>query len=145
MCIENNAVSLFLQIQGGLLAIIAGTNNDTSLALFDRFADLLKQIPKYVKNSKVGEIELINGTKIISAPANPDALRGLTKLKAVLLDEAAFWAMRDDIAVLNTILPLAKTNGSDIYLISTPNGSNNMHYGIMESNNKKWKKNHNYN
>ena len=130
----------FNRYKGGLIAIVAGTNSDTALALFGRFRELLNAIPQYIKSEKVGEITLTNGTRIIAGSSNPNFLRGLTKVRAVLFDEFAYFDRINQISGLSTIMPLIKSNGSDLWLCSSPNTTASAHYAVMESKSKIFKK-----
>jgi len=48
------------------------------------------------------------------------------------MDEAAKWKLVDDTPVFNSILPIVRTNGADLYLVSTPKGPVKMFYSINE-------------
>ena len=126
--------------RGGLIPIIAGTNTDTAQSLLDRISELLNPIRQYVKNEVKGEIELVNNTRFIAGSTNANFIRGLTKVRACLIDEAPFFDLVDDLPVLNAIMPIIKTNQSDIFSVGTPNGTNNFHYGLLEAPSTKWQK-----
>ncbi|MDA8087814.1 MAG: terminase family protein [Nitrospiraceae bacterium] len=71
------------------------------------------------------EVELPNGSRIISLPANPDTVRGFSG--NVLLDEFAFH--RDSSAIWKAMYP-AITRGKRIRVSSTANGRSNMFYRL---------------
>ena len=48
------------------------------------------------------------------------------------MDEAAKWKLVDDTPVFNSILPILRTNGADLLLVSTPKGPVKMFYKIHE-------------
>jgi phage FluMu gp28-like protein len=73
----------------------------------------------------VEEIELPNGSRIISLPANPDTVRGFTG--NIFLDEFAFH--ENARAIWRAMYP-AVTRGYKVRVSSTPNGKRNMFYEL---------------
>ncbi|MDA8170305.1 MAG: terminase family protein [Nitrospiraceae bacterium] len=71
------------------------------------------------------EVELPNGSRIISLPANPDTVRGFSG--NVFLDEFAFH--RNSNEIWKSMYP-AITRGKRIRISSTPNGKSNMFYRL---------------
>ncbi len=71
------------------------------------------------------EVELPNGSRIISLPANPDTVRGFSG--NVFLDEFAFH--RDSNEIWKSMFP-AITRGKRIRVSSTANGRSNMFYRL---------------
>ena len=71
------------------------------------------------------EVELPNGSRIISLPANPDTVRGFSG--NVFLDEFAFH--RDSNEIWKSMYP-AITRGKRIRVSSTANGRSNMFYRL---------------
>ncbi len=71
------------------------------------------------------EVELPNGSRIISLPANPDTVRGFSG--NVFLDEFAFH--RDSNEIWKSMFP-AITRGKRIRVSSTANGKSNMFYRL---------------
>ncbi len=71
------------------------------------------------------EVELPNGSRIISLPANPDTVRGFSG--NVFLDEFAFH--KDSAAIWKSMYP-AITRGKRIRVTSTANGKSNMFYRL---------------
>lgn len=123
----------FSRYAGANIGIIAATNGSLAKKDLRRLARLLKSIPnvveQWIKNSI---IRLVNGTVIEAYPASEEALTGDTKYKCIFMDEAAKWRIVDDTPVFNSILPIVRTNGADLYLVSTPKGPVKMFYNIHE-------------
>ena len=124
----------FSRYAGANIGIIAATNGSLAKKDLRRLARLLKSIPnvveQWIKNST---IRLVNGTVIEAFPASEEALTGDTKYKCIFMDEAAKWRIVDDTPVFNSILPIVRTNGADLYLVSTPKGPVKMFYEIHEN------------
>lgn len=75
------------------------------------------------------EVELPNGSRIISLPANPDTVRGFSG--NVFLDEFAFH--KDSREIWKAMYPTV-TRGFKIRITSTPNGKSNMFYDLWQHN-----------
>lgn len=120
----------FHKYAGGKIIIIAGTREKTTKDIFYRFISLFRNIPEYIADTGSLYIKLFNGTEVYGMPANPEAVSGWTKIKAFLLDESAKWNLIDDYPVINSIMPIVKTNKSDLFMISTPKGPRGFFYEI---------------
>lgn len=122
----------FHRYRGSKIAIIAG--NDGALAKKDllRFFKLFDKIPSMLTDQELkgNNIHLTNGSGVFAFKASINGIRGDTKYKCILLDEAAKWRFVDDSEAYDTILPLVNTNGSDLFLVSTPSGMGDMFYKI---------------
>ena len=129
------AFHAFHKYAGGKIIIIAGTREKTTKEIFYRFEQLFKNIPEYIAEKGSLYIKLFNGTQIRGMPANPEAVAGWTKIKAFFLDEATKWNLIDDYPVINTIMPIVKTNKSDLFMISTPKGPRGFFYNIGKDEN----------
>ena len=124
----------FNKYAGGKILIIAGTREKTTKTVMNRLKSLFNEIRPTVKDDKnVLDITLMNGTQIEGKPSNSEAIRGETKIKAVVIDEAAHFAIIDDSVVLDAIEPILHTNKSDIFLVSTPRGQRGFFYDLSLS------------
>ena len=125
------AYQSFFKYKGGKILIIAGTRMDTAGEIMRRFKELFQNIPGTILDAKNSlKLSLKNGTEIEALPSNSDAIRGLTKIKAIFVDESAHFNLIDDSIVLDAILPLVDTNQADLFLVSTPNGRRGFFYEI---------------
>ena len=123
----------FSRYAGANVGIIAATNGSLARKDLRRLARLFKAIPAVVEQwIKNNTIRLVNGTVIEGFPASEEAMTGDTKYKCIFMDESAKWRLQDDTPVFNSILPIARTNGADFLLISTPKGPVKMFYDIHE-------------
>ena len=118
----------FHKYAGGKIIIIAGTREKTTKDIFYRFMSLFNNIQEYVAEKGALYMKLINGTEIYGMPANPEAVTGWTKIKAIFMDEAAKWNLVDDYPVINAIMPIVRTNKADLFMISTPKGPRGFFY-----------------
>ena len=75
-------------------------------------------------------IRLKNGSEIEGLPSNSEAIRGDTKIRCVMIDEAAHFNLVDDSVVMDAVEPIIMTNKSDIFLVSTPRGQRGFFYDI---------------
>ena len=124
------AFRCFNKYAGGNIIIIAGTRELTAKVIMQRFKNLFYNISHEIVNSSDISLELRNGTVITGYPSNSDSIRGLTKISAIFLDEAAHFNLIDDSKVMDAVQPIADTNKSDLFMISTPNGPKGFFYDI---------------
>ena len=124
------AFRCFNKYAGGNIIIISGTRELTAKAIMQRFKNLFYNISHEIVNQSDISLELKNGTIIKAYPSNSDSIRGLTKISAIFLDEAAHFNLIDDSKVLDSIEPIVSTNQSDLFMISTPNGPRGFFYDI---------------
>lgn len=75
-------------------------------------------------------MKLINGTVIEAFSASEEAMTGDTKYKCIFLDEAAKWRLVDDTPVFNSVEPIIRSAGGDLFLVSTPKGPIKIFYKI---------------
>ena len=123
----------FSRYAGANVGIIAATNGSLAKKDLRRLARLYKSIPGVVEQwIKSNTLRLVNGTVIEAFAASEEALTGDTKYKCIFMDEAAKWKLVDDTPVFNSILPIVRTNGADLFLVSTPKGPVKMFYRIHE-------------
>ena len=122
----------FHKYKGYRIMIIAGTREKTTKKIIQRMYKLFENIRFAVEESTDLIIKLRNGTVIEGLPANSDSIRGDTKIKCIFIDEAAHFNLQDDTPVMDAIVPIVRTNKSDLFLISTPRGRRGFFYNIDE-------------
>jgi hypothetical protein len=123
----------FSRYAGSNIGIIAATNGNLAKKDLRRLAILYKAIPGTVQQwIKSNTIRLVNNTVIEAFPASEEAMTGDTKYKCIFMDESGKWKLVDDTPVFNSILPIVRSNGADLLLISTPKGPVKMFYHIHE-------------
>lgn len=128
-----------------------GNKLDLAQQLITKIRDFLLQVPRYfwgeeyfcenpttkeekdrntksifVKSSK-SELELFNGSKVYARSSGPNAARGISAVKILIFDEAAF--IEDGLAVYSSaVAATASVPDSKIVMISTPNGKDELYY-----------------
>jgi len=135
ICVRELLYSALTRYKEGLVAVIAGTRVDTTKFIMSKFTPFLNKIPNVLNDRTDLHIRLRNGVEIIGYPSNSASLRGLSKVRAVFMDEAAHFELIDDSVVLDAIMPIVETNQSELIMISTPNGPRGFFYDVdMEQN-----------
>jgi len=114
----------------GKIIIMAGTRLDTTKDIFQRLSSLIEKLKPFIVSYGPNSILFKNGVEIIPLPAQAEAITGLTKIRAILMDEAAKWNLRDDLPVMNAVMPIVRSNKSDLFMISTPKGPRGFFYEI---------------
>ena len=126
----------FGKYKGGKILIIAGTREKTTKTVMLRLKALFNDIHSTVKDDRNDlHIVLKNGTEFEGKPSNSEAIRGETKIRAVVIDEAAHFGLVDDSVVLDAVEPILHTNKSDVFLVSTPKGQRGFFYEISKEDN----------
>jgi len=130
----------FSRYAGANIGIMAATNGSLAKKDLRRLALLFKSIPIVVEQwIKSNTLRIVNGTVVEAFAASEEAMTGDTKYKAILVDESAKWRLVDDTPVFNSILPIVRTNGCDLYLVSTTKGPVKMFYKIdMDHDESDW-------
>lgn len=83
-------------------------------------------------------LQLGNGSRIVAVPADPDTIRGYSKVSMLLVDEAA----RVPDEVFRSVTPaLARSRGS-VWLMSTPKGRKGFFHDIWHDGNPEWTRIH---
>ena len=77
-----------------------------------------------------------NGSRVSVLPANPDTARGFSA--NLFLDEFAFH--NDSNAIWRALFPVVSKNGLKLRIVSTPNGSDNMFFRLMQDEAEGWSK-----
>lgn len=125
----------FSRYAGSNIAIQAGTTGVLAQKDLRRFARLFKPIPsvvqQWIKSTKEGVcIKLVNETVVYAYPASEEAITGDTNYKCIFQDESAKWKMINDQPVFDSIMPIIRSNGADLFLISTPKKPQKTFYHI---------------
>lgn len=104
------------RFEPGSLVLIFARALRQSFELFDKVRPtLMDEAVEYNKH----EVRLRNGSRVICLPGSPDTVRGFSKPRAVICEEAAF--MPD--ALFEAILPMmAASPKCELWLLSSPNG-----------------------
>ena len=121
----------FHAYKGRKVGIIAATTGALARKDLQRLYNLFKQIPEVLDGKLTNNcIKLKNGTIIEAFSAHEESMTGDTNYACVFMDEAAKWRLQDDKPVINSIFPIVRSNGSDLFLVSTPKGPIKTFYHI---------------
>jgi len=123
----------FTRYAGQNVGIIAATNGALANKDLRRFYRLFANLPGITLGPpKSHKVELINETIIEAFPASEEALTGDTNYACIFMDESAKWKLVDDTPVFNSVMPIVRSNGADLFLVSTPKGPLKMFYKIFK-------------
>jgi hypothetical protein len=123
----------FNRYAGKNIGIMAATNGGLANKDLRRFYRLFNNIKHVLTGPiKAHKLEINNGCIIEAFPASEEAMTGDTNYAAIFLDEAAKWKLVDDTPVFNSIMPIVRSNGADLFLVSTPKGPLKMFYKIWK-------------
>ena len=130
----------FSRYAGNNVGIIAATNGNLAKKDLRRFARLYKNIPivvtQWIKNNTM---MLANDIVVEAFKANEEAITGDTRYKCIFMDEAGKWKLIDDTPVFNSVEPIVRASGGDLFLVSTPKGPIKMFYKIVDKKIKEYK------
>ena len=115
---------------GRAVGIIAGNTGALARKNLTRFKRLGKDLQTFIEIKTSRIVKLINGCVIEAFAASAESMTGDTKYAAIYIDEASKWSMINDEDVFNSILPIVETNGSDLFVVSTPKGPVKTFYKI---------------
>lgn len=108
--------------------LILANKQETAIEFQTKIIDFIKQLPRWVnvsfKKSAQKHVVLNNGSQIKAVATSPDALRGYTPT-ILIMDEAAF--IEGGQPLWSACLAAVGTGGK-IFLISTPNGLDEIYY-----------------
>jgi hypothetical protein len=122
---------------GSNIGVMAATNGNLARKDLRRFARLFLNIKPVVEQwIKSGVMRLVNGCVIEAFAASEEAITGDTKYKCILMDEAAKWRTVNDTPVFNSVEPIIRASGGDLFLVSTPKSPIKMFYKITINKNE---------
>ncbi len=131
----------FNRYAGYNIGIIAATNGSLARKDLRRFARLFKHIPytvqQWIRNSN---FVLANGTVVEAFAASEEGMTGDTRYKCIFMDEAAKWKLVDDSPVFNSVEPISRSSGGDLFLVSTPKGPIKKFYKIDQTPDSEYQK-----
>ena len=123
----------FTRYAGKHVGMIALTSGDLAKENLERLWELFRNIPEIaLKAPAAGEIKLQNNTTIKIFNSSEEGLTGHTKYACIFLDESAKWRLLSDDALMNSIQPIVASNGSDLFMVSTPKGPVKSFYKIFK-------------
>jgi hypothetical protein len=124
------AFHAFHKYKGFRIMIVAGNTQKHANRLMRRLKELFTKIPTELETEKEEYLKLRNGTEYYAFPSNPASYRGIEKVKAIFLDEAAHYDFVDDHIVYNALEPITLAGKPDLFMVSTPNGRRGFFYAL---------------
>jgi len=122
----------FNRYAGRNVGIIAATSGELARKDLRRFYRLFVNIPS-VRGERTNRVfNIINNTVVEAFPASEEAMTGDTRYACIFGDEQAKWKLIDDTPVFNSVMPIVRSNGADLYLVSTGKGPIKMFYKIYK-------------
>lgn len=99
--------------------------------LFRKCMEVYRRIGKPIDESKAESalrLELDNGSRIISLPGKEGTIRGISKVKLLIIDEAS--RVPDELYM--AVLPMLAVSGGRLILLSTPFGTRGFYYEVYK-------------
>ena len=123
----------FSRYAGSNIGIMAATNGKLAAKDLRRLYRFFNNIISVTKGPvKSNRLELVNDCVIEAFPASEEALTGDTNYACIFMDESAKWKLVDDTPVFNSVMPIVRSNGADLFLVSTFKGPIKMFYKIYK-------------
>ena len=131
----------FTRYAGNNVGIIAGTNGHLAAKNLRRLARLYKNIPIVVSQWITNKtFKMVNGTVFEAFSSNEESMTGDHRYKCIFMDESGKWRNVDDTPVFNSVEPIVRAAGGDLFLVSTPKGPQKMFYKIHKAVKSEYKK-----
>lgn len=128
------AVSVALSTPGALVLLLSPSLRQ-SQELFRRVTLLLRAVGhRSAELESVSRLELPSGSRIISLPASPDTIRGLSKVRLLVIDEAA-WV---EDTLYFAVRPMLAVSDGRIVAMSTPNGCQGWFHDAWTNGGRDW-------
>jgi len=117
------------------LVLLLSRSLRQSTELFRSLSDFFfqKRSPMVLKKSS-HELQLSNGSRIVSLPCSGDTIRGYANVKVLIIDEAA--RVPDDL--YRTVRPMLAVSGGRLWCLSTPYGKRGFFYEAWAKGGPEW-------
>ena len=131
------AVHRLLFVPGSLVLLVSVSQKQASELLrtvksfYRPFSDLFP-----VEAESVLQLELRNGSRVLSLPSDSATVRGFSAAALIVLDEAS--RIRDD--VFSAISPIVAVSGGTLVLLSTPSGRRGFFHSEFQSGGDQWER-----
>lgn len=123
-CAALGAAHRAIFVPGSLVLCVAPSIRQSTL-LFDKIDRFIREYPggPYRVEDNKTQLELTNGSRVVTLPDSPDTIRGFTPT-LVLVDEAAF--VSDE--TFGALMPMLIVSRGDLVLMSSPYGKRGEFY-----------------
>lgn len=107
-----------LTVRGAVILLLSRSQRQ-STELFRLTADFFRRLEgPFFKRRIANELELTTGSRILSLPCNPDAIRGFANVHMLVIDEAS----RVPDELYKAVRPMLAASNGRLICLSTPNG-----------------------
>ncbi len=123
-----------------LILIVAPTVRQ-SYELILKIKGFLRELNVRPKQDGFNDVSLLlpNESRVIAVPADPDTIRGYSRVSMILVDEAA----RVPDEVFRSVTPaLARSHNGTIWLMSTPKGRRGFFHDLWHNGDPQWTRIH---
>lgn len=120
------------------LVLLISPSQRQSAELFRKVMEFYRAIrgaPRLLAES-VTKAELDNESRIVSLPENEETIRGFSKVKLLILDEAAWIPSR----LLSAVKPMLATSEGRLIALTTPHGKRGWFYKAWSSEGDAWER-----
>jgi hypothetical protein len=118
----------------GSLTLILGPADRQSTELYRKCLDVLRAVGAPAAESQTQTGIELNGSRVLALPGRAQTIRGFSKVKRLIIDEAAF--SPDELYY--AVRPMLAVSGGSIYLLSTPNGRLGFFYKEWSEGGRDW-------
>lgn len=110
--------------------ILLSTSLKQSMELFRKMLLLFKKLPNAprIVRQTMTDMELFNGSRVLSLPENEETVRGYSSLNLLVLDEAA----RMDEGLYRAVQPMLAVSNGRLIALSTPYGKRGRFFEAWE-------------
>ena len=120
----------------GALVLLVSVSQRQSAELLRRLKALYRPFAEAfpTESETVLQLELRNGSRVLSLPSDSGTLRGYAGPSLVILDEAS--RVRDE--VLDALTPMLATSDGTLIVLSTPAGKRGVFYRLWTEGGDEW-------
>ena len=121
----------------GSLVIVISPSQRQSTELYRTIAAYWRSLgrPVGAEVENVRSLELVNGSRILSLPGDPDTVRGLAAVRLLVIDEAS--RVSDDL--MTAVRPMVAVSGGQVLALSTPWGRRGWWFRAATGEDRGWR------
>ncbi len=119
----------------GLILLVSPSQRQSG-ELFRKVKEMLKTVNEPIAEESALRLELVNGSRIVSLPDNQETIRGYSKPRLVVIDEAAF--ISD--ALISALRPMLAVGRGRLVMLSSPYGQRGAFYEAWTKGGDDWQR-----
>jgi hypothetical protein len=133
-----NAVKIALEEPDSLTLILSPTLRQSGEFFRDKVVRLYRQLDRKVRIVKetMHDLELANGSRIISLPDNEEGIRTYAGVRLLILDEAS----RISDGLYKAVRPMLAVSGGELLALTTPFGKRGWFWEAWSSPDQHWRR-----